>query len=68
MSIKISFLDLNIIKREIDMKTTRIYEVIKNKGYNNEEVVLTTTCVYEADEEMMNLDAQGYPSTYRLKK
>ena len=50
------------------MKTKRIYEVIKNKGYNDEEVVLTTTCVYEADEEMMNLDAQGYPSTYRLKK
>lgn len=50
------------------MKTTKIYEVIKNAGYEDQEIVLTTSCVYEADEEMMNLDAQGYPSTYRLKK
>ena len=50
------------------MKTTKIYEVIKNRGYQNEEIVLTTNCVYEADEAVMDLDAQGYPSTYRLKK
>ena len=45
----------------------KIYEVIKNIGYSDEEVYYTTSCEYEADEEMMNLDAQGYPSTYRVK-
>ena len=59
---------MSIIKKIRDMKTTKIYEVIKNAGYEDQEIVLTTTCVYEAHEEVMNLDAQGYPSKFRLKK
>ena len=46
----------------------KIYQVIKNRGLENEKIVLTTNCEYEAHEEMMNLDSHGYPSTYRLKK
>ena len=51
------------------MRTTKkIYEVIKNVGYPEQEVYLTTECIYEADEAVMNLDSRGYPATYRLKK
>ena len=50
------------------MKENKIYEVIKNIGYSDEEVYYTTNCKYEADEEAMNLNSRGYPSTYRLKK
>lgn len=49
------------------MKATKIYEVIKNAGFEDQEIVLTTTCVYEADEEVMNLDARGYPSKFRTR-
>lgn len=45
----------------------KIYEVIKNVGYPEQEIYLTTTCPYEADEAVMNLDSRGYPSTYRKK-
>tara|TARA_R110002153_G_scaffold57600_2_gene158281 strand:- start:3 stop:155 length:153 start_codon:yes stop_codon:yes gene_type:complete len=50
------------------MNTKKTYQVIKNRGYDDAEVVLTTTCEYEASEEMMQLNSLGYPSTYRLKK
>ena len=46
----------------------KIYEVIKNVGYPEQEIYLITNCPYEADEAVMNLESRGYPSTYRVKK
>ncbi len=51
------------------MKTAKkIYEVIKNVGYPEQEIYLITDCPYEAHEEVMNLDSRGYPAKYRIKK
>jgi hypothetical protein len=49
-------------------QSKKIYEVIKNVGYPEQTVYMTTECPYEADEQVMNLESRGYPSTYRLKK
>ena len=46
----------------------KTYEVIKNVGYPEQEIYLTTNCPYQADEAVMDLDSRGYPSTYRIKK
>lgn len=50
------------------MKTKKTYQVIKNIGYPEAEVVLTTTSEAKAIEEVMNLDSRGYPSDYIVKK
>lgn len=46
----------------------KLYKVIKNYGYEDEEIFLVTDCIYTADEVTMDLDSRGYPSTYKLIK
>lgn len=46
----------------------KLYKVIKNYGYEDEDIVLVTDCVYTADEAAMDLNSRGYPSIYKLIK
>lgn len=47
------------------MKT---YQVIKNNGYPEAEVVLTTKSEARAIDKCLDLDSLGYPSTYVVKR
>jgi hypothetical protein len=46
----------------------KLYQVIKNVGYPEAEIVHTTNSINRAYDMVLELDQRGYPSTYILKR